>query len=178
METVLISFVSMALIIISTVTMTVSTFQSANKMADSWKVMEEQASIIMRTEITALPPAEYEGGVINLTVRNAGHVDLSDFSRWDVIFQYQSGSASYLTYAAAYPPGGNQWAVNGIYISEGVPEVFEPAILNPGELMMVSVNPSPGIGEGEAGRITLSTPSGVTAQCQVIWPPPPPPPPP
>jgi len=178
METLLITLVSMALIIFSTVTMTVSIFQSANRMADSWKMMEKQSGIIRRTEITTLPPQDYQGGAIDLTVQNAGQIDLAEFSRWDVIFQYQSGIACYVTYAAAYPPGGNQWAVKGIYFSEGVPEVFQPNILNPGENMVVSVNLNPGIGEGEAGRVTISTPGGVTSQCQVIWPLPPPPPPP
>jgi hypothetical protein len=171
METLLVTLVSMALIIISTVTMTVSTFQSANKMADSWKMMEKQSSIIRRTDIAVLPPPDYQGGTIDLTVQNTGHTDLAEFAAWDVIFQYQSSSACYLTHAA-YPPAGNQWAVKGIYLSEGVPEVFEPNILNPGEYMVVSVNLNPGIGEGETGRVTVSTPVGVTSQCQVTWLPP------
>jgi len=42
--------------------------------------------------------------------------------------------------------------------------VFDLNILNPGEQMTVSINPSQELGFGETARIIFSTPNGVTAQ--------------
>jgi hypothetical protein len=167
METILVSLVSLALIIISSVTMTISTMQSQNKVADSWKQMEAQSSNINRTDIMALPPLSYTGGVIDLTVKNDGQTNLDAFSKWDVIVQYQDGSVSYLTYTASYPPADNEWTVKGIYTSGETPEIFDPNVLDPGEQMIVSVMLNPAVGSGETCRITISTPNGVKSQTQV-----------
>ena len=94
METILVSLVSLALIIISCMTMAINTLQSTNKIAESWKQMTAQSSDINRTDIVALPPPNYTGGAINLTVENEGQTNLSDFSKWDVIVQYQTGNVS------------------------------------------------------------------------------------
>ena len=167
METIIVSVVSMALIIVSTLTVTVSTLQSANRLADAWKSMEQRSSNMSQTGIRAAAPDNYQGGLIDLTVENEGNVNLNDFPSWDVILQYQPGAASYLTYAATYPPAPGQWAVDGIFVAGGSPEVFDPNILNPAEWMRVSINPSPEVGVGEMARIIVSTPNGVTSQCYV-----------
>lgn len=169
METALVSLVSIALVIISTLTMTMSYLQSASTMADSWKQMEQQVGSIIRTEIVATPPVSYGGGVVNLTVANEGQINLGDFPYWDVIVQYQNGQVNYIAYTE-YPPGSNQWAVEGIYQSDNVTELFDLNLLNPGEEMIVAINLNPEIGEGTTGKITIATPNGVTSQCLVSRP--------
>ena len=164
METIIVSVVSMALIIISTLVVTVSTFQSANKMADAWKSMEERSSVVRQTIIRVSTPDSYQGGLINLTVKNEGNANLGDLPRWDAIIQHQSGNAYYLEYSDTYPPGPGEWAVEGIFITVGTPEVFDLNILNPGEQMTVAINPSQELGIGETARVMLSTPNGVTTQ--------------
>jgi hypothetical protein len=175
METALVSVVSIGFIIIASMTMIMNSFQSASLFANSWKEMEEQAGNIRRTEVSMVPPEDYLGGAINLTVENDGQTNLGSFTHWDVIGQRQSGAANYAIYTDSYPPGSNQWTVLGIYLADGSPEAFDPDILNPGEHMTMAINLSPEIGEGETGRITVSTPNGVTSQCLVIRPIPPPP---
>lgn len=167
METILVSLVSLALIIISSVTMAISTMQSTNKVADSWKQMEAQSSDINRTDINALPPSSYTGGVIDLTVKNDGQTNLNAFSKWDVIVQYQDGNVAYLTYTATYPPEDNEWTVKGIYSSGETPEIFDPDVLDPGEQMIVAVMLNPAMGVGDTCRITISTPNGVKSQTQI-----------
>lgn len=169
METALVSLVSIALVIIGTLTMTMSYLRSASTMADSWRQMEQQVGNILRTEIVATPPVSYSGGVVNLTVANEGQVNLGDFSYWDVIIQYQNGQANYIAYTE-YPPGSNQWAVEGIYQSDNVTELFDLNLLNPGEEMIMAINLNPEIGEGTTGKITIATPNGVTSQCLVSRP--------
>jgi len=98
---------------------------------------------------------------------NSGQVNLADFSKWDVIVQYQNGGVSYLTYSANYPPSDNQWTVKGIYSSGETPEIFDPNVLDPGEQMIVSIILNPEVGPGQTCRITISAPNGVEAQTQV-----------
>jgi len=164
MESILISIVSLALIVFSTVTMTFSTLQAANRLSDAWKVMVTQSRSMARTEISSTPPGAYSGGPVYLSIENRGQVNLADFPRWDFIVQYRSGESLYLTYSPAYPPAAGQWALEGIYITGGRPEVFDPDILNPGELMAVALNVSPEIALDETVRIIAGTPNGVTAQ--------------
>ena len=169
METAIISIVSVALIILATVTMTMSAFQSASAISDSWKQMEQEASEIRRTEIAAAPPGGYGGGNIDLMVGNEGQICLTDFARWDVIAQRQGSTTSYLTYTTGGVPGSNEWTVEGLYLSSNttITEVFDLNILDPGETMKMVVNLEPEIGAGETGRITVATPNGVTSQCLV-----------
>ena len=167
MESILVCLVSIALLIVSVVTMTTNTVQSAVKLSDTWKDMQERSSVIQRTGIVSNPPEDYYGGSIELAVRNTGQVNISDFAYWDVIVEKQGASASYITYSPSYPPGVGQWTVKGIYISDNDPEVFDLNILNPGEEVVLVVSPGIEIDVGETFKITLATSDGITSQCYV-----------
>ncbi len=172
MESALISLVSVALVIIATVTMMMSAFSSASTVADSWKQMEQRAEQIRRTDITAVPPENYGGGNIDLMVRNDGQTNLADFNHWDIIAQYQAGGIYYIDYTDNATPGSNEWTVEGIYLSDNtsMPELFDFNILNPGETANLTINLNPEIGSGKNGRITVATSNGVTSQCLVSRP--------
>jgi hypothetical protein len=167
MESVLVCFVSIALIIVSTVTMTMNTVNSAARLSGTWKDMQQKANSVRRTEIVSLPPGDYSGGTIDLTVKNEGQENISNFAHWDIIIAGPDGNARYLTYSASYPPGDGQWAVEGIYISDGVPEVFDLNILNPAEFVQAGLNPNGVIGEGQTIKVIVATAEGVTSQCFV-----------
>jgi len=167
MESILIFFVSLTLIIVSSVTMAMSTVNSTARLSESYKVMQTKTESARRTEIVSLPPQDYSGGTIDLTVKNEGQVNISDFGRWDVIIEEPAGNAAYLTYSASYPPGNNQWAVEGIYVVDDVSEVFDINILNPGEQAVIGIDPGEMLDPGETIKITLSTSDGVTSQCYV-----------
>ena len=167
METLLVSLVSMALIVVSTLAITLSTFKSANKMADAWRAMEERSSTMGQTQIQLQGPADYRGGVIYLQVLNEGHTNLQDFAQWDILVQYQGGSTAYLSYAANGLPSTGQWSTTGIFVTGGLPEVFDPGILNPGEYMTLQLSVATPIQSGQMARVVVSTPNGVTAQCFV-----------
>ncbi len=169
METALISVVSIAIIIISVATMALGAFQSANTVVDSWQQMERQASSIRQTEVTLALSGNYTGGDINLMAANQGQTDLADFSHWDVLAQRQDTAAVYITYTENANPGNNEWTVSGIYLTSNttLAEVFNPNMLNPGETMEIILNLNPEIAQGKTGRITMSTPNGVTSECLV-----------
>jgi hypothetical protein len=166
MDTILVAVISLALIIVSTLTITFSLFQSAHSLTDAWKNMDAKSTSIRETEISA-SAASYAGGLINISVVNEGMTNLYEYSKWDAIIQYQSGATSYLSYSETSPPGSGEWAIKGIYMDDMSPEVFDPNILNPEELMIIEINPDTVIGVGETARIVISTPNGVIAQCFV-----------
>jgi hypothetical protein len=167
MESVLVFLVSIALVIVSAVTMTMSTIQSTAKLSSTWKALEQRSSTIQRTSIVALSPENYHGGTIDIVVKNEGQVNINDFSHWDLIAEEQDGSSHYLTFTSNYPPASNQWAIKGIYVAENVPEAFDINIFNPGEQVVAGVNPSGIIDAGNTIKITMATAEGITSQCYV-----------
>jgi hypothetical protein len=165
MDTILVAVIILVLIIMSTLIITVTVFQSANNLGDAWKDMESQSISISDTEI--LVTGNYTGELIDVAVQNEGRTNLYDYPNWDVIIQYQSGDAFHLSYVEASPPGSGEWAIEGIFMAGGSLEVFNPNILDPGEVMNVAINPEMEIGIGETARIVISTPNGVTSPCFV-----------
>lgn len=164
METALISMVSMGLVIIGMMTTMLSFFQSTNTIIDSWKQMEQQSGSIRRTEIATVAPDDYRGGVIDITVINDGQTHLADFSRWDVIAQRYDNTAQYLDYKEK-PTGNSYWTVQGLYLPDGSPEVFDINLLNPGEKMILNVKVTPIVERWETCMFTISTPNGVVSEC-------------
>ena len=171
MDTILGAVIILVLIIVSTLTMTVVAFQSANSLTDAWADTQAQAISIRDTEIGALVTGNYTGGPINVSVQNEGSANLYNYPSWDVIIQYQSGHAFHLacnlSCAEAETPGSGEWAIKSISMADGSTEVFDPNILNPGEVMIVAINPDTEIVSEETARIVISTPNGVTSQCFV-----------
>jgi len=169
METALISLVCVAILVVGISTMVMSSFNAASTVADSLKGMEEQASEIRRTEIGAADNPGIGAGDFYITVENDGETNLSQFSRWDVIVRYLGDDVvdyiKYLEYTTDNPPGDDRWTVDGIYLPNGEPEVWDPNILNPGEKMELLIDLNPIIDKGTTGRITISTPNGVVSQC-------------
>lgn len=167
MESLLISLVSVALIIITMVTMTMNVFSAAVTVTDSWSKMEQSVEEIRRTSIIVTPLDNYIGGNIILLVGNNGQTDLGDFSKWDIMAEYQTGKVQYLDYTADAIPAENQWSLQGIYMTSNISvrEVFDYNILNPWETAVLTINLSPEIEAGTYGRVTVSTVNGVTSQC-------------
>jgi hypothetical protein len=167
MENAIVAIISTVLIILSSVIMTMSTLQATSKLSGSWQAMTAEFDSIRTTSISAEPEGDYYGGPIELDVANNGQSNLCDFSQWDVIAQYEDGTATYLTYDSGTLAGNNEWAVQSINIGPGQLEIFDPGILNPGEYLRVQINLDPGLAVGYSARITIATPDGVTAQCLI-----------
>lgn len=169
MESLFVSLISVALVIVATVTMTMSLFTSTVNVTDSWRKIEARSELMLHTSIQTNPPASYNGGAIQLMVANNGEVNLANFDKWDVIVEYQSGQINYLSHTANPVSGTNEWTVAGIYLSTNtsMPEVFDIGILNSWETAKIVLNVDPEIGPGESARITVSTDNGVTSQCIV-----------
>lgn len=166
MENVLFSLFSAILLIISTLIMVTTSLRSVNTISESFKAMEQQAVEIRNTAID-LEFVEYSSSLIKIKIVNVGQMDLQQFDQWNVLVQRPDGSASEMTYVSATQPAINQWSIQGIYLSNGNPEVFDPGIFNPDEVMVILINVSPALSLGQTVRVTIATANGVTAQCMV-----------
>ncbi|MBN2238708.1 MAG: hypothetical protein JW712_02955 [Dehalococcoidales bacterium] len=166
MESALVSIVSVALIIIASVTMMLSSISSINSLMDSWIKMENEADEIRRTGISATFAENYTGGLIEMYISNDGQTNIGSFDEWDVITRYQSGGVSYINYTEDPSPDSNEWTVEGIFLSENtsVTEKFDPDILNPGESAKLIINLDKEIQAGGYGLVITSTDKGVTSQ--------------
>jgi len=167
METALITLICVAIIIVGTVTTMMTSVQSAASLSESLKEMEGQAADIRRTEIDAIDNVDVGDDDIDITVINDGHTDLAQFPKWDVIARYENSGSDYSTfleYTTDVDPGDNQWTVVGIYMPDDTPEVMDPNILNPGEKVVLRIGLNPLMDSTTYGRMTISTPNGVTSQ--------------
>jgi archaellum component FlaF (FlaF/FlaG flagellin family) len=166
MENVLFSLFSAILLIISTLIMVTTSLRSVNTISEAFSAMEQHAVEIRNTTID-LQFVEYSSRIIEIKVVNVGQTDLKNFDQWNVLVQRPDGSASEMAYTTETLSGINQWSIQGIYLLNGNPEVFDPGIIDPDEAMTILINIDPVINPGQSVRVTVATANGVTAQCMV-----------
>jgi archaellum component FlaF (FlaF/FlaG flagellin family) len=166
MENMLFSLFSAILLIISTLIMVATSLRAVNTISVSFKAMEQQAVEIRNTSID-IQFLEYSGNLIKIKILNVGQTDLKLPDQWNVLVQRPDGSATEMAYVSAAQPSKNQWSIQGIYLVNGNPEVFDPGIFNPDEIVDISINIDPILETGQTVRVTVVTPNGVTAQCMV-----------
>ena len=71
METAIISLISMALILVGTLTMDQGALSSVDATADSWQQAEERTGEMRRTNLEALV-VSVQGTLVDVTLRNGG----------------------------------------------------------------------------------------------------------
>jgi hypothetical protein len=171
MSTIITALVLIAMILTTSLTLAQSAFTSMDYMAQCWKLVGEAVQESLRTNITAVS-AQESGGSVEVLILNSGSERIAQFDNWDVIVQYYDDSGVYYILEAEYvegtSPGDNQWSVGGIYTDDSLTqnEVFEPGILNPGEVMLLEINPVPSPYINTMCLVIVSTPGGVTASMQ------------
>jgi len=149
MENAIVSLLCIALLLIGTLNLGITSISVAESIADSSRQAQQERSDIMQTRI-AITNATVSNDCPQITVRNEGAVSLANFSRWDVIVHYQGGATIWLPCPEP-----------SIYF-QGEPEVFEPGILNPSEEMVLTLS-DVSVPPGSAAEVTISTPRGVRA---------------
>ncbi len=165
METAVVSLVCIALIVFGGMTMSRGFITSVDSTAMALDKMGQRDEKILRTELSPTNATLNSSTDLHITLRNSGQTKLADFDRWDVIVQYHDSVGVYyitwLPYTAGVP-GSNQWRNYAIY-QDGLPEVFEPNILNPGEDMEIEANLSPAVGRHTTNLVVVSTSNGIPA---------------
>jgi archaellum component FlaF (FlaF/FlaG flagellin family) len=160
MENIFVSLVCISMLIMGTVAVAATSFQSLDTLAYAWKDGESSVREIRNTTINSVSSnTTADGAQVVLTIKNDGHTAMANFSKWDVIIVYQAGSVQWIPYTTATPG----WTVGGIYLNGGT-EIYEPNIFNPMETMKIVVKLSPPAAAGATNLATITTPNGVSTQ--------------
>ena len=164
MHMAIITIFLMVLIVLGGMTMSRGFMSSADSSALSVQEINATEGEIKRTALTMVSAANLSwADLLRVRLENSGQTKLASFSKWDVIVEYYDESGTYYTKWLPYVEGAlgdNQWQKKVIYLN-GSPEVFEPAILNPGEEIVILAKLSPLPGAGTVGNAIISSPNGI-----------------
>jgi hypothetical protein len=171
MSNVVVTIFVFALMLVAVMTWSQVSFGSLDSGAQALKQLAETATEVARTDIEVVD-AQEEGAFVEIYVRNSGEIRLAQFHDWDVITHHYDGAGDYyinrLTYTEDSDPGDQEWTVADIYTDDGLrqSEVYEPGILNPGEVMFIKLKLSPAAGKGTTNWAIVSSYNGVVASAQ------------
>jgi len=171
MSNAIVTLFVIALMLVAVLTWAQVSFSSLDSGAQAWKLMADATEEVSRTDIEVID-VQRQGAFVEVWVRNSGEVHLARFSKWDVIVHHYDASGGYqiseLSYTENKNPGNQEWTVDTIYSDDslGQQEVFEPGILNPGEVMLIKLRLSPQPGTGTTNWVIVSSDNGVVASAQ------------
>ena len=171
MSNAIVALVVIALMLVATLTWSQAAFSSLDSASQSLKQTTQTTQEVARTDIDIVNVRK-QGAFWEVYVLNSGKVHLAQFANWDVLVQYYNASGNYyivhLPYTLDSNPGNNQWTVASIYSDSSLTkqEVFEPGILNPGEVVFLKLKLVPSPGSGTTNMVTVSTANGVVASAQ------------
>ncbi len=171
MSNAIVALFVIALMIIAALTWSQAAFSSFDSVSQSLKQMAQTTQEVNRTSISIVD-SQKQGDFFDIAVHNSGEVRLAQFADWDVLVQYYDATNGYhiqrLVYTENSDPGDNEWTVSAIYSDQGMTqeELFEPGILNPGEVAMLKLKLSPQPGNGSTNLVSISTFNGVNTSAQ------------
>ncbi len=171
MSNAIVALVVIALMMAAALTWSQAAYTSFDSVSQSLKQTVQTTQEVLRTDIKVVD-AQTQGDSVEVSVLNSGEVHLAQFANWDVVVQYYDASGEYhisqLSYTENSSPGEGQWTIVGIYTDEslGQKEVFEPGILDPGEVMLMRLSLAPLPGAGTTDFINVSSANGVATSAQ------------
>jgi len=112
-----------------------SVVENVNTVSESYRIMNsnQMDKLNTRIEIDDIKKDDV-GNLINICLENTGSVKISDFGKMDVII-YGDGWAEKLSYNTSTMPNPGEWS------KKIVKDALNPGILDPGEVMDVSLYP-------------------------------------
>lgn len=171
MSNALISLIIIALMLTAFILWSQASLTMMDSGIQSWKQMVETAREVSRTDINIIS-ANCTSGNATVLVQNTGKLHIGKFSDWDVFVQHYAANGTMyigsLTYTENPSPSADEWTVSEIYTDDTLTEteVFEPDIINPGEVAKFELRPDPQPGPGTNNLVSLSSPNGITASLQ------------
>jgi hypothetical protein len=171
MSNAIVSLILVALMIVAGMTFSKTAINAFDDMTTSWQEAESTRMETFRSDVevvgTVVTPER-----VDIHLKNSGQLPVEDYRNWDIIVQYYDSEDRYhinhLTYTANISPDSNQWTLHNIFSSEELiaAEVFQPGILDPGEVGLLQLALAPAAGEGTLGWVILATGNGITTSVQ------------
>jgi hypothetical protein len=171
MSNAIVALVVIALMMTAVLTWSQTAYTSFDSVSQSLKQTTQITQEVSRTDITVIR-ALRNGSFVDVYVLNSGKVHLAQFDNWDLLIQYYDAGKTYhitpVSYTSNSNPGDNRWTVAQIYSDSSMTtkEVYEPGILNPGEVLFMKARMSPAVGTKTTNMVTVSTDNGVAASAQ------------
>lgn len=159
--TIIAALVSVAAILFASYACAQGGIYMADTLSESVKEMQDSKNEILKTELE-ITGIQANGTEINVDIRNAGHAKIREFSKMDVILQYCNSSSTkkitWVPYQAGPIPTENKWV-----LTEISPDVINPGILDPGELMKIQIRleDSEPLMHGSVNWLQITAPNGV-----------------
>ena len=160
MDTILPSLLAVSILVLASLLLGRSSFNSFNVLGEAFHDAEDRAVERLHSDIT-ITSITVTGPNVDVIVRNDGDTSVVDFSRMDVVVQYQSGGNNLLTwvpYTTNPNPPNNTWTVTSISN-----DVIDPNILNTGESMTIRIKLIPAVGTGTSNWLQVTTELGISA---------------
>ena len=159
MDSVLPSLLGITVLVLTSLMLGRSGFTSFRVLSDSWQKAQAQSVARLHSDI-AITSAIRTGGEMDVVVENRGTTPMVDFSKVDVVAQYDSGGiiyAKYLTFTTAAPQPDDTWSVVSI-----MNDVVDPHVLDGGESMTIHLkfNPAP---DTTSNWLQITTEQGISA---------------
>ncbi len=157
--------------IVAGMTFSKTAINAFDDMTASWQEAESSRLEMFRSDVAIVGTAVTPDGV-EVHLKNSGQLPIGEYRDWDVIVQYYDSEGDYIIKCLIYTPGKNpgpdQWTLNGIYAGEDLSftEVFQPGILDPGEVGLLRLALEPAAGVGMLGWVILATVNGITSSSQ------------
>jgi archaellum component FlaF (FlaF/FlaG flagellin family) len=150
-----------AILMLATVLISRGGFFGADRIGQTLRETESRYGQQNRTGLTVTgATVDGTGANIIVTVRNDGSTDVADYEGMDVLVQYFGETGTRYDKWIDYTSGSlasDTWTT-GAFTSD----VFEPAILNSGESVEITVRVNPVVGAGTTNRAIIGTDKGVT----------------
>ena len=159
MDSILPAILAVGLLLLASLALGRSSFTSFQVLGDSFQDAEERTIERGRSDIS-ITSIVVSGADVDVIVQNDGATNVVDFSRMDVVVQYQSGGSSlveWVPYTITSPQPLNTWTV--VSISN---DVIEPGILNTGESLTIRVKLDPAVGTGTSNWLQVTTELGIS----------------
>jgi len=159
MDNVLPSVLGITVLLLSSLMLGRSGFASFRVLSDSWHNVEQQSVERLHSAIS-ITSADRTAGDVDVVIQNSGATPVVDFSKVDVVVQYDSGGisyAKYISFTTTVPQPDDTWSVVSI-----VNDVIDPRVLNTGERMTIrlQLNPAP---DTASNWLQVTTEQGVSA---------------
>jgi hypothetical protein len=158
MDSVLPSVLGITALLLSSLVLGRSGFTSFRVLSDSWQGATKQSIQRLQSDI-AITSVSRNGGGVDLVIKNDGVTPMVDFSKVDVVVQYNSGNvtyAKYIPFTIATPQPDDTWQVLAI-----VDDVVDPRVLNTGESMSIRIELNP-VPDTANNWIQITTEQGIS----------------
>jgi hypothetical protein len=172
MSNAIVSIILVALMVIAGMSFSKTAINAFDEMCTSWQAAEETRLEAVRSGMSIVK-ATALAGTFNLFLKNTGQSPILNYEDWDIIAQYYDAEGNYyikhLTYVKDISEGSDQWYCGTIYTDEklSTTEVFQPGIIDPGEVISLQLDVFPVAGTGTLGWVIISTGNGFTTSVQL-----------